>query len=73
MPGLDHKNSEYWENPENFAPERFLDPKGKFIAQKEGFQPFGIGKNKPQYFDFEYLIFLKKSYATKIRLDFKYL
>lgn len=39
-----HKDPTYWENPNEFDPNRFLDVNGKFIPQKEGFLPFGIGK-----------------------------
>ncbi|ROT68377.1 Cytochrome P450 2L1 [Penaeus vannamei] len=34
----------YWNNPEKFMPERWLDDQGKFTTKKEGFLPFGIGK-----------------------------
>nr|XP_053646632.1 cytochrome P450 2L1-like [Cherax quadricarinatus] len=38
-----HEDPSYWQNPENFNPDRFLDESGKFVSQKEGFFPFGIG------------------------------
>lgn len=39
-----HKDPIYWENPNEFDPNRFLDASDKFIPLKEGFLPFGIGK-----------------------------
>ncbi|XP_047501602.1 cytochrome P450 2L1-like [Penaeus chinensis] len=42
--GLCHKDPRYWDQPEEFRPERFLDEEGKFVAQREGFLPFGIGR-----------------------------
>ena len=40
-----HRDPRYWENPETFLPERWIDDNGKVIAKKEGFLPFGIGEN----------------------------
>lgn len=42
--GLCHKDPRYWDEPEEFRPERFLDEEGKFVAQREGFLPFGVGR-----------------------------
>lgn len=39
-----HYDSRYWDRPESFLPERWLDEEGKFCAKKEGFLPFGVGK-----------------------------
>ncbi|XP_050695430.1 cytochrome P450 2L1-like isoform X1 [Eriocheir sinensis] len=37
-------DSRYWDQPEKFMPERWLDEAGKFVSKKEGFLPFGVGK-----------------------------
>ncbi|XP_050695435.1 cytochrome P450 2L1-like [Eriocheir sinensis] len=37
-------DSRYWNQPEKFMPERWLDESGKFVSKKEGFLPFGVGK-----------------------------
>ncbi|XP_042855772.1 cytochrome P450 2L1-like [Penaeus japonicus] len=42
--GLCHKDPRYWDRPEEFRPERFLDADGKFVAQREGFLPFSVGR-----------------------------
>ncbi|XP_045612488.1 cytochrome P450 2L1 [Procambarus clarkii] len=39
-----HHDPRYWDRPEQFLPERWLDQDGKFVAKKEGFLPFGVGK-----------------------------
>ncbi|XP_066981644.1 cytochrome P450 2L1-like [Macrobrachium rosenbergii] len=39
-----HQDPRYWESPQEFRIERFLDEEGKFISHKEGFTPFMIGK-----------------------------
>ncbi|XP_066981647.1 cytochrome P450 2L1-like [Macrobrachium rosenbergii] len=44
VPGFSHQDPRYWESPQEFRIERFLDEEGKFISQKEGFAPFMIGK-----------------------------
>ena len=36
------RDPDYWENPETFQPERFLDSDGK-IVKEERFIPFGVG------------------------------
>lgn len=38
-----HRDPKYWEHPDKFHPEHFLDGKGQFIENKEGFVPFGSG------------------------------
>ncbi|XP_050695438.1 cytochrome P450 2L1-like isoform X1 [Eriocheir sinensis] len=40
-----HSDSRYWDQPEKFMPERWLDEAGKFVSKKEGFLPFGVGKH----------------------------
>ncbi|XP_064083963.1 cytochrome P450 2L1-like isoform X2 [Macrobrachium nipponense] len=42
--GFSHQDPRYWESPQKFKIERFLDEEGKFIPHKEGFTPFSIGK-----------------------------
>ncbi|XP_064083979.1 cytochrome P450 2L1-like [Macrobrachium nipponense] len=44
MTGFCHQDPRYWESPQEFRIERFLDEEGKFISHKEGFAPFLIGK-----------------------------
>ncbi|XP_047472152.1 cytochrome P450 2L1-like [Penaeus chinensis] len=39
-----HHDPRYWNEPEKFKPERWLDDQGKFTTKKEGFLPFGVGK-----------------------------
>ncbi|XP_047471897.1 cytochrome P450 2L1-like [Penaeus chinensis] len=39
-----HFDSRYWDQPEKFLPERWLDKDGKFCTKREGFLPFGVGK-----------------------------
>lgn len=41
-----HKDPRYWNKPEEFMPERWLDQDGKFVTKKEGFIPFGVGKRQ---------------------------
>ena len=38
-----HRNPDYWKSPMEFRPEHFLDDKGEFIEDKEGYLPFGFG------------------------------
>jgi cytochrome P450 len=38
------KDPDVWGDPENFRPERFIDPDGK-LTKPEQFIPFGIGKH----------------------------
>ncbi|XP_066981641.1 cytochrome P450 2L1-like [Macrobrachium rosenbergii] len=44
MFGYMHQDPRYWESPEEFRIERFLDEDGKFISHKEGLAPFSLGK-----------------------------
>ncbi|XP_050734563.1 cytochrome P450 2L1-like [Eriocheir sinensis] len=41
-----HRDPRYWDNPDEFLPERWLDSDGKFVTKKEGFLPFGVGKRQ---------------------------
>lgn len=36
-------DKEYWKDPENFRPERFLNDNGEYIPHAEQFFPFGLG------------------------------
>ena len=38
-----HMNPEYWEEPEEFRPERFLTENGQNVQKPEQFMPFGVG------------------------------
>ncbi|XP_063611208.1 cytochrome P450 2L1-like [Penaeus indicus] len=42
--GICHMDSRYWEEPQEFRPERFLDEEGKVKTPKEGLIPFGSGR-----------------------------
>ncbi|XP_045133381.1 cytochrome P450 2L1-like [Portunus trituberculatus] len=39
-----HYDPQYWEHPDQFRLEHFLDEQGNFASQKEGFLPFGTGR-----------------------------
>jgi cytochrome P450 len=39
-----HHDKEYWGDPENFRPERFIEKDGKKIIKHEAFMPFSTGK-----------------------------
>ncbi|KAG0699338.1 Cytochrome P450 2L1 [Chionoecetes opilio] len=41
-----HHDTRYWDNPDEFLPERWLNDEGKFVTKKEGFLAFGIGKRQ---------------------------
>lgn len=41
-----HRSPDFWQNPDQFRPEHFLDGDGNFIAEKEGFLAYGTGKRK---------------------------
>ncbi|XP_014283057.1 methyl farnesoate epoxidase [Halyomorpha halys] len=40
-----HMDKDYWGDPENFRPERFIDENGAII-QHDNFIPFGLGKRR---------------------------
>ncbi|XP_070001504.1 cytochrome P450 2L1 isoform X2 [Penaeus vannamei] len=42
--GMCHSDSRYWDQPQEFRPERFLDQEGRVKTPKEGFIPFGTGR-----------------------------
>ncbi|XP_068248303.1 cytochrome P450 2L1-like isoform X2 [Palaemon carinicauda] len=42
--GAIQQDNRYWEQPEKFYPERFIDESGNFSVPKEGFLPFSVGK-----------------------------
>lgn len=42
--GFCHFDPNYWDEPEEFRPERFLNKSGKLSIPKEAFLPFGVGK-----------------------------
>ncbi|XP_042871724.1 cytochrome P450 2L1-like [Penaeus japonicus] len=42
--GICHVDSRYWDEPQEFRPERFLDQEGKVKIPKEGLMPFGSGR-----------------------------
>jgi len=39
-----HRNPDFFQNPDQFRPEHFLDGEQKLILNKEGFLPYGFGK-----------------------------
>jgi len=39
-----HHDQGYWKDPENFRPERFIDPLTNKIVKHEAFMPFSTGK-----------------------------
>ncbi|CAL4080817.1 unnamed protein product, partial [Meganyctiphanes norvegica] len=41
-----HNDKKYWEKPEMFYPEHFLDENGKVLTKKDGFLPFSIGRRQ---------------------------
>lgn len=40
-----HHNPEYWEKPDEFRPERFLEEDGK-LKRHASFMPFGVGHRR---------------------------
>ncbi|XP_076171324.1 methyl farnesoate epoxidase isoform X2 [Ptiloglossa arizonensis] len=40
-----HNDQSYWDSPEKFQPQRFLDENGRF-CQKNANMPFGLGKRR---------------------------
>ena len=47
-----HNDPRYWEKPDQFFPEHFIDDKGNLITKKRGFLPFSLGNN---YFLYHHL------------------
>ncbi|XP_068217492.1 cytochrome P450 2L1-like [Palaemon carinicauda] len=41
-----HRDPRYFERPDEFYPEHFLDKEGKVISKKEGFLPFSLGRRQ---------------------------
>ncbi|KAK7079648.1 hypothetical protein SK128_006050 [Halocaridina rubra] len=41
-----HRDPKYWERPNEFYPEHFLDGQGKLLTKKEGFLPFSLGRRQ---------------------------
>ncbi|KAB7505058.1 Steroid 21-hydroxylase [Armadillidium nasatum] len=41
-----HKDPKYWKHPNTFSIDNFLDEDGKFIGNKEGYLPFGLGRRQ---------------------------
>ncbi|XP_064113186.1 cytochrome P450 2L1-like [Macrobrachium nipponense] len=41
-----HRDKKYFERPEEFYPEHFLDKEGKVITKREGFLPFSLGRRQ---------------------------
>ncbi len=39
-----HRDPDYWPNPEEFRPERFLDSQGKLAPKPTSFLPFSAGR-----------------------------
>ncbi|XP_069163629.1 cytochrome P450 2L1 isoform X1 [Procambarus clarkii] len=41
-----HNDPQYWERPQDFYPEHFLDEQGELINKREGFLPFCLGRRQ---------------------------
>ena len=41
-----HRDPKHWSHPDQFHPEHFLSDNGEFLADKDGFVPFGTGITK---------------------------
>lgn len=41
-----HRDPTYWEKPDEFYPEHFLDKEGRLLTKKEGFLPFSTGRRQ---------------------------
>lgn len=54
-------DQDYWKDPKNFRPERFLDGAGKLIQHGDQFLPFGLGN---MFTDFRLFQLYKIVYAV---------
>ncbi|MEZ0049104.1 cytochrome P450 [Mycobacterium sp. MAA66] len=45
-PGMNHRLSELWPDPERFDPERFAEPRSEHKTHRYAFAPFGGGAHK---------------------------
>ena len=67
-----HNDPRYWEKPDQFFPEHFIDDKGNLITKKRGFLPFSLGNNYfctiPYAFMSQefFFVFCRKSLCTEI-------
>ncbi|XP_063614756.1 cytochrome P450 2L1-like [Penaeus indicus] len=41
-----HRDPQYWEKPDQFYPEHFLDQDNQVITKKDGFLPFCVGRRQ---------------------------
>ncbi|XP_033099556.1 cytochrome P450 2U1-like, partial [Anneissia japonica] len=41
-----HHDERYWEHPDRFNPDRFLDSDGQLDINKDSYFPFGLGKRR---------------------------
>ena len=41
-----HRDTEFWEKPEELCPEHWLDTNGNFVSKHDGFLSFGTGKRR---------------------------
>ncbi|XP_037792868.1 cytochrome P450 2L1-like [Penaeus monodon] len=41
-----HRDPQYWEKPDQFYPEHFLDEDNQVITKKDGFLPFCVGRRQ---------------------------
>ncbi|MCL4137129.1 UNVERIFIED_CONTAM: hypothetical protein GTU68_004456 [Idotea baltica] len=44
VPSTTHFDPKYFSRPNEFRPEAYINSEGKFVAPKEGFVPFGLGR-----------------------------
>jgi cytochrome P450 len=45
-PGMNHRLSEFWTDPETFDPDRFAEPRNEHKRHRYAFTPFGGGAHK---------------------------